>query len=283
VLRGDGVRTGAATIGGKGGVTRAERLHTILELLSAEGRVDVERTAAALAVSPATVRRDLDHLARQQVLTRTHGGAVSNSTAYDLPLRYKTARHAPEKRRIAECAASLVHPGAVVGANGGTTTTEVVRSLATRPDLASGNGAGSGFALTVVTNALNIANELTVRAAVKIVVTGGVARPQSYELLGPLAAQTLAEVSLDVAFIGVDALDLVTGAMCHHEGEAGINRLLTARAQRVVVVTDSSKLGQRAFARICRPEEIDVVVTDAGAPADVVSGLAAAGVDVRQV
>ena len=260
-------------------MTRAERLNAILELLSQQGRLDVEETARDLEVSAATVRRDLDSLAAQQVLTRTHGGAVSNSTAYDLPLRYRTARHAPEKRRIAEAAGALVSPGMVVGVNGGTTTSEVVRGLATRPDLAEG-GEGS---LTVVTNALNIANELTVRNHVKIVVTGGVARPSSYELIGPLAARILDEIALDVAFLGVDALDLETGAMAAHEGEAGINRLLAARARQVVVVTDSSKLGRRAFARICRLEEIDILVTDNDAPPAVVTRLVEAGVDVRCV
>lgn len=260
-------------------MSRAERLNAILELLSRHGRVDVEETARDLEVSAATVRRDLESLAAQQVLTRTHGGAVSNSTAYDLPLRYKTARHAPEKRRIAEAAAALVSPSMVVGVNGGTTTSEVVRSLATRADLADG-GEGS---LTVVTNALNIANELTVRNHVKIVVTGGVARPSSYELIGPLAAHVLDEVALDVAFLGVDALDAELGAMAHHEGEAGINRLLAERARLVVVVADSSKLDRRAFARICRTDEIDVLVTDTDAPAGVVARLVEAGVDVRCV
>ena len=260
-------------------MTRAERLNAILELLSAHGRLDVEDTARDLDVSAATVRRDLDNLATQQMLTRTHGGAVSNSTAYDLPLRYKTARHAPEKKRIAEGASALVSRGMVVGMNGGTTTSEVARTLATRLDLAEG-GEGS---LTVVTNALNIANELTVRNHVKIVVTGGVARPSSYELIGPLAARTLEEIALDVAFLGVDALDTENGAMASHEDEAGINRLLAARARVVVVVTDSSKLGRRAFARICRLPEIDILVTDGDAPPGVVAALVEAGIDVRCV
>ena len=258
---------------------REERLNAILELLWQRGRLDVEDTAQTLQVSAATVRRDLHQLAAQQMLTRTHGGAMSNSTAAELPLRYKTARHAPEKRRIAEHAAALVSPGMVVGVNGGTTATEVARSLATRADLAQ-DGEG---AITVVTNAVNIANELTVRNHVKIVVTGGVARPSSYELVGPFAARTLDEIALDVAFLGVDALDVETGAMAYHEGEAGINRLLAKRAHRVVVVTDSSKLERRAFARICPVDEVDVLVTDSDAPADVVARLVDAGVDVHCV
>ena len=264
---------------GRAQVSREERLNAILELLWERGRLDVEETAQALQVSAATVRRDLDRLAVQQMLTRTHGGAMSNSTASELPLRYKTARHAPEKRRIAEAAAALVSRGMVVGVNGGTTTTEVARSLATRADLAS-DGEG---AVTVVTNAVNIANELTVRNHVKIVVTGGVARPSSYELIGPLAARILDEIALDVAFLGVDALDVEFGAMASQEDEAGTNRLLAQRARRVVVVADSSKLGRRAFARICPVADVDVLVTDDAAPAEVVARLIEAGVDVRCV
>jgi DeoR family transcriptional regulator of aga operon len=260
-------------------VTRTERLNWILEVLARDGRLGVDQAAADLGVSAATLRRDLEDLARQQLLTRTHGGAVSNATAYDLPLRYKTARHASEKKRIADTASTLVSPGMIIGVNGGTTTTEVIRVVAARSDLVN----GSGTTLTVVTNALNIANELTVRRHVKIVVTGGVARPQSYELIGPFAANVLDEVALDVAFLGVDALDPDIGACAHHEGEASINALLARRARTVVVVTDSSKLGRRAFARICRVEDISVLITDTDAPQDVVTQLKDAGVDVRQV
>lgn len=259
-------------------MTRTERLNAILERLSEHGRVDVEETAEALDVSPATVRRDLESLAGQQLLTRTHGGAVSNSTAYDLPLRYRSARHAPEKKRIAEAAADLVGPGTVVGLNGGTTTTEVARALATRPAPLDGTRP-----LTVVTNALNIAHELTVRNHVKIVVTGGVTRPQSYELVGPLATRILDEVTLDLAFLGVEGLDVVEGATAQHEGEASINGLLVRRARRVVVVTDSSKLGRRAFARICPTSAVHVLITDTDAPREVVARLVDAGVDVRCV
>ena len=144
----------------------------------------------------------------------------------------------------------MVRPGQVVGLNGGTTTTEVARALATRADLSSGAAAP---AVTVVTNALNIATELAVRQHIKIVTTGGVARPQSYELTGPLATGVLEQVTLDVAILGVDGIDAVAGATAHHEGEASINRLMARQARQVIIVADSSKVGRRAFARICAP------------------------------
>jgi DeoR family transcriptional regulator, aga operon transcriptional repressor len=240
-------------------VSRYQRWNALLDLMPADGQLTVAGAAQALGVSQATIRRDLDQLARQQLVTRTRGGAIAGHVSYDLPLRYKTARHAPEKLRIGRAAAALVAPGATVALNGGTTTSEVARALATRPDLQDGTGAA---AITVVTNAMNIANELAVRPNVKIVVTGGVTRGQSYELIGPFATLVLAQLSLDWAILGVDGLDPRAGASAHHEGEASINQLMASRADQVMIVTDHSKLGQRAFARMCAAEEIDVIVTD---------------------
>ncbi|MFJ7067725.1 DeoR/GlpR family DNA-binding transcription regulator [Streptomyces sp. NPDC101115] len=257
-----------------------ERWTRLLDALSERGSIEVGEAATLLDVSPATVRRDLEELARQQLLTRTRGGAVLSGVTYDLPLRYKTARKADEKQRIARAAAALVPPGAVVGLNGGTTTSEVARELATRPDLAEH---AAGTALTIVTNAVNIANELAVRPYVKTVVTGGVARPQSYELTGPLAAAVLQGLSLDYAILGVNAVDPGFGASTHDEGEASANRAMAERADRVVVVADSTKLGRRAFARVCTITEIDVLVTDHDAPDEFVEQLTSQGVDVHCV
>jgi DeoR/GlpR family transcriptional regulator of sugar metabolism len=240
-----------------------ERWNSLLEIVARDGNLEVEQAARELGVSAATIRRDLDHLAQQQMLTRTRGGAMANSVSYDLPLRYKSTRRATEKERIARATAALVPPGAIVGLNGGTTTTEVARALATRAGLAA-NGT-DGTTLTVVTNALNIANELIVRRHVKIVVTGGVARPQSYELIGPLATTLLGEIALDQLCLGVDAISVSHGATAYNEGEASINQLMVTRAREVIVVADSSKLGRHAFARICSIDKVDVLVTDTAA------------------
>jgi DeoR/GlpR family transcriptional regulator of sugar metabolism len=238
-------------------VTRYRRWNELLELLAVAGQLQVEEAAKALGVSEATVRRDLDELARQQMLTRIRGGAVAQGVTYDLPLRYKSERHPSEKQRIAAVAAGLVRPGQITGLNGGTTTTEVARALATRSDL---NSQVPPPAVTIVTNA--------------------VARPQSYELTGPLATGVLEQVTLDVAILGVDGIDAVAGATAHHEGEASINRLMSQQAARVVIAADSSKVGRRAFARICTAREIDVLVTDSGIAAEDAARLEDAGVDV---
>ncbi|MEV6203740.1 DeoR/GlpR family DNA-binding transcription regulator [Streptomyces sp. NPDC051771] len=268
-------------------MSKHERWNALLELLASAGKVEVEEAAATLDVSAATIRRDLDELAEQRLLVRTRGGAVAHGVSYELPLRYKSGRHAAEKARIAAVAAGLIAPGEVVGLNGGTTTTEVARALALRfagERAETGTPAtASGPALTVVTNALNIAAELAVRPQIKIVTTGGVARPQTYELVGPLAAGVLGEVVLDTVVLGVDGIDPELGAMAHQEEEASISRLFAERASRVVVVTDASKLGRRAFARICGLDRVDLLVTDTGIDAGTADRLTEAGVRVHTV
>ena len=258
-------------------MTRHQRWTALLDMVAADGRLTVEGAAQALGVSAATIRRDLDQLAHQQMVERTRGGAVANNVSYDLPLRYKTARHAPEKQRIGRAAAGLVPLGSTVALNGGTTTSEVARALATRTDFQQ---VSETEALTVVTNALNIANELAVRQHVQIVMTGGVGRAQSYELIGSLAALVLTELTFDWAILGVDALDAAVGATAYHEGEAGINRMMADRAHRVVIVADCSKLGKRALVRICGAERLDVLVTDSAAPDAAVAPFADRGIQV---
>lgn len=262
---------------------RYERLNAVLELLAQSGKVSVEQISQAFAVSAATVRRDLDDLAAQQLVTRTRGGAVAQSVSYDLPLRYKSVRQSDEKQRIASAAAGLITAGSVVGLNGGTTTSAVARALANRRDLA-GSDNGSGPArLTVVTNALNIASELVVRPHVKVVVTGGVARPQSYELIGPLASRILEDIAIDTLVLGVNAISISGGAAAHNEGEADVNWLMVQRSQRIVVVADGSKIGQRAFAKICDASRVDVLITDPTADVEMVAQLRGTGMTVQLV
>lgn len=135
----------------------------------------------------------------------------------------------------------------------------------------------------MVTNALNIAGELAVRPQFKIVVTGGVARPQTFELVGPLTEGVLQQVVLDVAVLGVDGVDPDFGVMTHHEDEASVSRLFATRARKVILATDSTKMGRRAFARICGLDRVDAIVTDSGIAPDVASSLADSGIEVITV
>jgi DeoR/GlpR family transcriptional regulator of sugar metabolism len=262
---------------------RPTRWTALLDMLAGDGRVEIDSASERLGVSPATVRRDLDELASQQLLVRTRGGAVPTSVSYDLPLRYKLTRRPDEKHSIASAAAGIVVPGSVVGLNGGTTTTEVARALALRADLRDDGGDGDGNPITVVTNALNIAHELAVRPHVKLVVTGGVVRSQSYELTGPLAMPALERLALDLTILGVDGISAADGATTNNETEAAVNELMAQRARTVVVVADSSKLGRRAFARICPIERVDILVTGATGDGRLIAELRDAGVDVMTV
>lgn len=259
-------------------MTKHERLAALLSMLAERGSLEVDAAASSLGVSVATVRRDLDLLAEQQLLSRTHGGAVATGSALDLPHRHRRDdRVAGAKQRIARAATGMVQRGTVLGLNGGTTTTEVARALMQQPAYVQRD---PWPALTIVTNAVNIATELTVRDQFKTVVTGGVARRLSYELTGPFAGAVLEEVLLDIAFIGVEGLDPRMGAAAAHEDEAVVNRLLAERAKRVVVVATAEKFGASAFARICPPERIDAIITDRQPAAEYVRGFAEHGVEI---
>ncbi|GAA0291697.1 DeoR/GlpR family DNA-binding transcription regulator [Kineococcus aurantiacus] len=254
-------------------MTAQQRLNRVLELVTERGNVSIAEVSGALGVSTATVRRDLNLLAEQRLVTRTHGGAAVLGSGYELPLQYKIPRQAEAKLAIARAVTELVEPGASVGLNGGTTTTEVARALGSSERFGS-------LGVTIVTNALNIAYELSVREHVKIVVTGGVPRAKSYELVGPLVGSSLQDFSLDLVVLGVDGLTSRFGATTIHEGEAEASRQLAAVAGRVVIAADSTKLGRTTFARICPLDRVDVLVTDGPVAPEQAADLAAAGVRV---
>ncbi|MBM6405861.1 DeoR/GlpR transcriptional regulator [Phycicoccus sp. CSK15P-2] len=258
-------------------MTAQKRLNTLLDLVSERGSVSISEISDVLGVSGATVRRDLNTLAEHGLVTRTHGGASARGSGYELPLQYKIARQADAKTAIARTVAGLLRQGDAVGLNGGTTTTEVARAIG-RSSALQPEGEGPG--VTIVTNALNIAYEMSVREHVKIVVTGGVPRRQSYELVGPLVGASLRDFSIDWAVLGVDGLSGQFGATTVHEGEAQASRELAGVARRVLVAADSTKIGRSTFARICPLSTVDVLVTDRPVSADVEAELTAAGVEL---
>lgn len=245
-----------------------ERHRALREIIEREARVSVDDLVAALGVSTATVRRDLARLEREGVIVRSHGGAVRKDRGYEVPIGDRSLTRAAEKRRIAAYAAGLVGDREVVGVTGGTTTMEVARALAGRSEL------------TVVTNALNVGAELALRRNIRLVLTGGVARTASFELSGPIAERTIRDFNLDVAFVGVDGVDVSAGFTTHNDLEAVTNAALVQQATRVVVVADSSKLGQVKFVRICGIDDVDLLVTDDGAGEEQVAAFEAVGLEV---
>jgi DeoR family transcriptional regulator of aga operon len=168
----------------------------------------------------------------------------------------------------------------IIGINGGTTSTEVARALAARTEFAPSDSQEHSPALTVVTNAVNIAAELTVRHQIKIVVTGGVARPQSYELTGPFAEEVLKEVNIDITFLGVSAFNPIMGAAANHEDEAKVNRQMVQRSKKIIVVADSSKFSRSAFATICGADQIDTIITDSNVDEEMLKELRRLGIEI---
>lgn len=250
---------------------RAERITAILDHLAESGSLSVTDLAERYNVSAATLRRDLQALEEQRLLSRTHGGALADNAAYELPMRYRDAQARDAKRLIArEAVRRVPGGGSVVGLTGGTTTTEVARSIADRTDL------------TIVTNAINIGALVAVRPRAKLIMTGGVARPQSYELVGPLAEATLAGLNIEIAFVGVDGVT-ERGVTTHDETEAHTNARLIERARRVIVVADGSKLGRVRLARIAPLDAIDELITDRSADPSAVRSLQLAGLAVTVV
>lgn len=257
-------------------VNREARLIAVLDLLAETGEASVEDVIKAFGVSPATARRDLDTLAEQQLLSRTRGGALAQSVAYDLPLRYKKQQHADAKLRIAACASSLVSRGAVIGLAGGTTTTAIAAALSSRSDLMEPSPYPN---LTVVTNAINIAAHLLTRPQIKTVVTGGVVHSRSYELVGPFSNAVLDGITMDIAFIGVNGIDAVMGATEHDEREANLHSAMAVRAGRAIIVADSSKIGVRAFAALT-PKTLNTLITDSGITDEQRAALEDVGIEV---
>ncbi|MCW2919324.1 MAG: alkaline phosphatase [Actinomycetia bacterium] len=250
-----------------------ERLGLILDRLAQHGSVSVLDLTTDLQASAASIRRDLQALEEQQLLKRTHGGAVSAEVIYELPMRYRAGRHQQEKLRIAQAAGRLVTESVhSVGLGGGTTTTELARVLG-----------AAGRSLKIVTNALNIAGDLSVRSAIDLVVTGGSVRPESYELVGPIADRALSGINLDLVFLGVDGIEATGGISTHDEVEAQTDHCLMRTAARVVVLADGSKVGKRAFSRIAVIDEVAMLITDAGADPVELDRLRATGIEVTTV
>ncbi len=252
-------------------VLRSDRHVRILDHVAAQGSADVTQLSRLLGVSPATVRRDLRHLSDQRLLERTHGGALPGGLSIELPLQHRADQRSPQKQAIARAAADLVPEGAVVGLTGGSTTTEVARILADRGPV------------TLVTNAVNIAAALVLRPTVDLIVIGGTARSESYELVGPIAEKTLADHHTDIAFLGVDGISAAHGCTTHDQLEAATDRAFARHSGRTVVVADHSKIGRTTFAKICPAADVHCLITDAAAPAEHLDAIASAGVAVTVV
>jgi DeoR family transcriptional regulator of aga operon len=232
-----------------------ERRQHILSVLQQHGRVLVDELSDSLGISRITIRKDLDDLARRGVLQRTHGGAIhpASSTMFDPSLKDKETRYSHEKMRIAEAAAALVQEGQCVLLDSGTTTTAIARTLKNFQHL------------TIITNAVNIAAELS-GTNFEVILTGGSLRKNSFSLVGPLAEETLDDMHADVLFLGVDGFDLEVGLTTPNLQESRVNRAMVKAASKVIAVCDSTKFNRRSLSKIVDVTSIHHVITDRRLP-----------------
>src|ERR1700745_2853484 len=232
------------------------RFTTILTALQQSGRVSVDLLSEQLGVSVVTIRRDLDALEEKGLLQRTHGGAASMEPLFYEPFRRdqsfmaQVERAAEEKRRIGRAAAALITPGETIALTPGTTTTEVIRGLP------------MNYNITVVTNTVNVAMELSKRKDVYVFVTGGHLHGEWFSLVGSPALKSLENMLINTMFIGADGMDAKWGASCFNADEAELNSTMRKLARRRVAVVDSEKLGIIANWRICSAAELNILVTD---------------------
>jgi DeoR family transcriptional regulator of aga operon len=254
--------------------SRADR---ILQELRRKGSVSINGLCSILDVSIATARRDLRDLEQQGFLRRTYGGAISidplfyEAFRHDSSFQEQTGRHADEKRRIALAAAELVKDGETIALTAGSTTTEVVRHIRNRQGV------------TVVTSTVNVAMELSKRKDLEVFVTGGFLRGDWFSLVGPAAEHAMSQVFVDKAFLGVNGIDAERGLTSDNPGEAAINRVIVNQARERIVVADYGKLGAVATYRWCGVEQVNLLITDAGASDAAIAPFLERGIEVRRV
>jgi DeoR family transcriptional regulator of aga operon len=253
-------------------VLNEERRRAILELLTRQGRVLVTELARQFETSQVTIRKDLEILHTHGLVHRTHGGALpSREGALEDPtLREKEKLHHQEKLRIAESAVEKVKEGQVLILDSGTTTMAIARALRNFQNL------------TIITNAVNIAADLS-GTAIEVILTGGTLRKNSFSLVGPIAEETLRRLSADLLFLGVDGFDTHFGLSTPNLLEAKVNRVMVEIAKKTVAVCDSSKFGRRSLSQIAPPSSVQEVITDRGVPKSDLRALRQAGIEVTLV
>jgi DeoR family fructose operon transcriptional repressor len=249
-------------------VARESRL---LTLLRSERIARVDDLARQLAVSPATVRRDLSRLEQRGSIRRVHGGAIVLDNVLEEPaFDDKTRIAAEEKHRIARAAADLITPHASLFLDGGSTVLTLIPYLRDRTDL------------TVVTNSLRAATELAAGGP-PLILVGGELRRRSQTMVGPLTDSILSTLFFDIAFLGTIGFSLEAGLTTTDPREAYTKAQVLRRTRRAVLLADSGKAGTASFVRFGRLEEIHVLITDAGLPEPMARALRRKGLEVRLV
>jgi DeoR family glycerol-3-phosphate regulon repressor len=227
-----------------------ERHRAILELARTHNRVTVEQLAAEFSVSVQTIRKDLNQLCDQRLLSRVHGGATLPSGVENLEYEARKRIAASAKDAIGKAAAALIPNDASLFINIGTTTEAVSQALL--------DHAG----LLIVTNNINVANRMRVYPKFEVVIAGGVVRPSDGGVVGEAAADFFGQFKVDYAVIGASALDEAGALLDYDYREVKVAQAIIANARHVILVADQSKFGRSAPVRIARIDQVTTFVTD---------------------
>ncbi|HLR60665.1 MAG TPA: DeoR/GlpR family DNA-binding transcription regulator [Pseudogracilibacillus sp.] len=226
------------------------RRNWIVEQITLEGELKIDKLVEALNVSSMTVRRDLDLLEKEGKVIRTHGGAIlAKPLMIETPFMKKKSEKIDQKQKIAQKAMTRVHEGQIILLDSGTTTLEIARLLKERENI------------TILTNDIYIAAEL-VDSSLEVIVLGGHLQSQVGALFGPQANSFLENIHVDVFFLGTQAIDHKAGVTSPTLEKAHLKRLMMQAAENVWLVSDSSKIGKKAFAKICDVSELTGFIID---------------------
>lgn len=236
----------------------------LLQQLRADGHTTVADLSEAFGVTPSTIRRDLQQLARDGRLVRTYGGATVGGAGAASRIDPMLAA----KRRIAAAAAPLVADGSTIAIGSGTTALEFARAIADRR-------------LTVITNAMDVATALLDRPGIELIVLGGVVRPVMHSMLGHLAELAARELRADTFFMGIGAISLEQGLMNDYVPEILTDRALHRMARSVVVLADSTKFDEVAPGFLFGLDEVDAIVTDDAVDSRILDALRRRGITVH--
>jgi DeoR family glycerol-3-phosphate regulon repressor len=229
----------------------AARRAAILDAARRTGSVNVDELAGKLAVTPQTIRKDLNILARQSMLARVHGGAIVTSGTDNLAYPERRTVAAPIKAAIGAAAAALVPNGASLFINIGTTTEAIAHALVDHRDL------------LVITNNLNVVDILGGRPSIEVIAAGGRVRASDRAVVGALAIDFIRGFRVDMALIGASALDPDGTFLDFDVDEVHVSQTIIHHARRVLLAIDASKLGRAAPVRIGDMTDVDYLVTDA--------------------
>lgn len=256
-------------------LSQSERRAAILDLIQKKGVVHAADLCEQFAVSDMTIRRDLRDMDREGLLRRTHGGAVSKlGRSYEPPYLLRASHNREYKQSIGRKAAELIYDGDSIALDVGTTTLEIVYHLEGRHNL------------TIVTSSLPIANALAARCSletdVRLVITGGIVRAGELSMIGGIAEQLYGQLRVDKAFIGIGGISLADGLTEYNIEDALVKRRIIRSAREVIVVADSSKLGQTTFVSVAPLDDMDTLITDIEADPAIVRALEQEGINVLQ-